>query len=52
MHCPFIYARITKNNLIPCPGTADECAQGILFLLQNDFVTGTTLDVDNGILLY
>jgi NAD(P)-dependent dehydrogenase (short-subunit alcohol dehydrogenase family) len=32
-------------------GTSDECAQGILFLIQNDFVTGTTLDVDGGILL-
>ncbi|MEZ5536563.1 MAG: SDR family oxidoreductase [Thiolinea sp.] len=45
------YARITKNNLIPRAGTADECAQGIIFLIQNDFVTGTTLDVDGGILL-
>ncbi len=45
------YERLTGNNLIPRAGTADECAQGIVFLIQNDFVTGTTLDVDGGILL-
>ena len=33
------------------PGTADEVAQGILFVIQNDFVTGTTVDVDGGWLL-
>ena len=30
---------------------ADEVAQGILFVIQNDFVTGTTVDVDGGWLL-
>ncbi|MGB1256851.1 MAG: SDR family oxidoreductase, partial [Thiolinea sp.] len=45
------YQRLTGNNLIPRAGTADECAHGIMFLLENDFVTGTTLDVDGGILL-
>lgn len=45
------YQRLTGNNLISRAGTADECAQGIVFLIQNDFVTGTTLDVDGGILL-
>lgn len=45
------YERLTGNNLIARPGTPDECAQGILFLIENDFVTGTTLDVDGGILL-
>lgn len=45
------YERLTGNNLIPRAGTPDECAQGIIFLIQNDFVTGTTLDVDGGILL-
>jgi len=45
------YKRLTGNNLIARPGTAAECAQGIIFLIQNDFVTGTTLDVDGGILL-
>ncbi len=45
------YERLTGSNLIARPGTADECAEGIVFLIQNDFVTGTTLDVDGGILL-
>jgi NAD(P)-dependent dehydrogenase (short-subunit alcohol dehydrogenase family) len=45
------YASQTANNLIPRAGTADEVAQGILFVIQNDFVTGTTVDVDGGWLL-
>jgi NAD(P)-dependent dehydrogenase (short-subunit alcohol dehydrogenase family) len=45
------YTGQTKNNLIPRAGTADEVAQGILFVIQNDFVTGTTVDVDGGWLL-
>lgn len=45
------YERLTAPNLIARAGTPDECAQGIIFLIQNDFVTGTTLDVDGGILL-
>ena len=45
------YKKLTGNNLVARAGTADECAQGIIFLIQNDFVTGTTLDVDGGILL-
>ena len=45
------YEKLTKDNLIPRVGTADEQAQGIIFLIQNDFVTGTILDVDGGIIL-
>ena len=45
------YAKLTAKNLIPRVGTADEQAQGIIFLIQNDFVTGTVLDIDGGILL-
>lgn len=45
------FDKTTKNNLISRAGTSGECAQGIVFLIQNDFVTGTTLDVDGGILL-
>jgi len=41
----------TANHLIPRPGTADEVAAAILFLIKNDFVTGTTVDVDGGWLL-
>lgn len=41
----------SAGHLIPRAGTADEVAQAILFLIQNDFVTGTTVDVDGGWLL-
>ena len=46
-----LYEKATARNLIPRAGTADEVAQAILFLIQNDFVTGTTIDVDGGWLL-
>jgi len=42
------YEKATATNVIPRAGTADECALGIIFLVQNDFVTGTTVDVDGG----
>jgi NAD(P)-dependent dehydrogenase (short-subunit alcohol dehydrogenase family) len=45
------FARMTANNLIPRIGTADEVADAIVFCLRNDFVTGTTVDVDGGALL-
>ena len=41
----------TARHLIPRPGTPEEVADGILFVAQNDFVTGTTIDVDGGWLL-
>ena len=41
----------TRGFAIPRPGEADEVAQAILFLLENEFVTGTTVDVDGGALL-
>ena len=44
-------AEATKNNLIKRPGTADEVAAGILFTIENDFVTGATIDVDGGAVL-
>jgi len=39
------------DHLIPRAGTAEEVAQGIVFCVQNDFVTGTTIDVDGGWIL-
>ena len=45
------YDKATAKNVIPRAGTADEVAQGIVFVIQNDFVTGTTVDVDGGWLL-
>ena len=41
----------TAHHIIPRPGTAEEVAKGIIFVLDNDFVTGTTVDVDGGALL-
>jgi NAD(P)-dependent dehydrogenase (short-subunit alcohol dehydrogenase family) len=45
------YAQATAGHLIPRAGTASEVAQAILFVIENDFVTGTTVDVDGGWLL-
>ncbi len=41
----------TARNVIPRAGTADEVAEAVLFLLRNEFTTGTTIDVDGGALL-
>ena len=41
----------TANNVIPRAGSSDEVAQAIVFATQNDFVTGTTIDVDGGLLI-
>ena len=46
-----LYTKMTQDNLIPRAGTADEVAAGILFVINNGFVTGTTVDVDGGWLL-
>lgn len=46
-----LYGKMTADNLIPRAGTADEVAQGIIFVVKNGFVTGTTVDVDGGWLL-
>ncbi len=45
------FARMTAKHLIPRIGDPDEVAAGVLFVIENDFVTGTTLDVDGGALL-
>ena len=42
------YKNATQNNLIPRAGTSEEVAQGIIFAIENDFITGTTIDVDGG----
>lgn len=41
----------TANHTIARPGRPEEVASAILMLLENDFVTGTTIDVDGGWLL-
>ena len=41
----------TVENLIPRTGTPEEIAHAVMFVLENKFVTGTTVDVDGGTLL-
>jgi NAD(P)-dependent dehydrogenase (short-subunit alcohol dehydrogenase family) len=43
--------RAGANALLNRVGTADEVATGIIFAIENDYVTGTTIDVDGGALL-
>ena len=45
------YENGTANHMIPRAGTAEECAAGAMFLLQNDFTTGTIVDVDGGAII-
>ncbi len=42
---------MTTTHLIKRPGTSGEVAQGLLFVMNNNFVTGTTVDVDGGRIL-
>lgn len=44
-------AAATATHLIPRAGYPEEVADGILFVMQNRFVTGTTVDVDGGRIL-
>jgi len=43
--------RAGAGALLNRVGTADEVATGIIFAIENDYVTGTTIDVDGGALL-
>ena len=45
------YTKATTDNIIPRAGSADEVALAIVFMVQNEFVTGTTIDVDGGWML-
>lgn len=42
------YRKTTAGHPIARAGTADECAQAILMCIENDFMTGATVDVDGG----
>ena len=44
-------ANATRNQPIPRAGTAAEVASAILFVIGNDFMTGSTVDVEGGALL-
>jgi NAD(P)-dependent dehydrogenase (short-subunit alcohol dehydrogenase family) len=45
------FAGASANTLLKRAGTADEVASGILFAIENDFMTGSTIDIDGGALL-
>jgi NAD(P)-dependent dehydrogenase (short-subunit alcohol dehydrogenase family) len=45
------YQNSTGNNLIPRAGTPDEVGKGIIFAIENEFITGTTIDIDGGWLI-
>ena len=45
------FEKITASHLVPRAGKSDEVAKAIVFMVENDFVTGTTIDVDGGWLL-
>ena len=38
----------TASHSIKRAGKPDEVAKGIIFVIENDFVNGTTVDVDGG----
>ena len=42
------YQNVTKTHLIRRPGNPAEVAKGIIFAIENEFITGTTIDVDGG----
>ena len=42
---------MTGGHLIKRAGTPEEVAEGIVFVMKNRFVTGTTVDVDGGRIL-
>ena len=42
---------MTSGHLIKRGGTAGEVAEGLIFAMNNNFVTGTTVDVDGGRIL-
>jgi len=46
-----LFKKMITGNIIQRAGQPDEVAQGIVFAVENDFVTGTTIDVDGGWLL-
>lgn len=43
--------KMTEGYLIKRAGTAEEVADALIFVMQNKFVTGTTIDVDGGRIL-
>lgn len=46
-----VFARLAERTLVGAVGEPEQIAMAHLFLMQNDYVTGTTLAVDGGSLL-
>lgn len=44
-----MYASVAQQTPLGKIGTAEEVAQGVLYLLNNPFVTGTILSIDGGL---
>ncbi len=42
------YSNVTKTHILDRAGHSTEVAQAIIFAIENDFITGTTIDVDGG----
>jgi NAD(P)-dependent dehydrogenase (short-subunit alcohol dehydrogenase family) len=42
------YRSVTKKHLLDRAGHPSEVALGVIFAIENDFITGTTIDVDGG----
>lgn len=43
-----LFKQFTDKLLIKRMGTAEEAAQGVMFLVNNNYVTGMTLSIDGG----
>lgn len=46
-----VFARLAQRSLLGTIGEPDEIALAHLYLMQNDYVTGTVLTVDGGLLI-
>ncbi len=43
--------KMTADLPLPRPGSAQETAEAVMYLIRSDYVTGTVMDVDGGLLL-
>ena len=50
-HRDAIFARLAQRTLVGAVGEPEHIAMAHLYLMQNGYVTGTTLSVDGGSLL-
>jgi NAD(P)-dependent dehydrogenase (short-subunit alcohol dehydrogenase family) len=45
------FKNATKDNIIKRAGSPEEVAKAIIFAIENEFITGTTIDIDGGWIL-